>query len=315
MLRKKALRKMIITTMSLFIIMAIYMIPTTNEHNLQTTMEMKYVNTLGNHYIYLLDENNRLVKTKILLDGKNTIENAKIIITNLTKSDNTKFQEQLKPVLPTNTKVLDITYQKQNKTITLNFSKEFLKLEKEEKAIESIVYSLTELNEITNIIIKVENVTLDKYPNSKQELPIPLTRKIGINKQYDLTNTKNITKTVIYYLENLDNNLYYVPVTKYTNDSQDKINIIVEELTTGYIYEPNLISLLDEKTKLIDYHQEEDVLFLNFNDALFDSNGKIQEEVLYTLCYSIFDNYDVNVISIAKENNQVKTLTRNTIGK
>ena len=66
MLRKKALRKIFITTMSLFIIMTIYLIPLT-EKTLETNLEFEYITDLANSSIYLLDENNYLVKTKVLV--------------------------------------------------------------------------------------------------------------------------------------------------------------------------------------------------------------------------------------------------------
>ena len=54
---------MLITTMSLFIIMTIYLIPlsTEQEKMLPTNLELEYITSLGNHSIYLLNENNYLV--------------------------------------------------------------------------------------------------------------------------------------------------------------------------------------------------------------------------------------------------------------
>ena len=94
MLRRKALRKIFITTMSLFIIMTIYTIPV--ESNMKVTpvsKEIEYVTSLGNHSIYLLDNNNYLVKMKILLDSKDLVENIKIIISYLTESNSLKYIE------------------------------------------------------------------------------------------------------------------------------------------------------------------------------------------------------------------------------
>ena len=97
-------------------------------------------------------------------------------------------------------------------------------------------------------------------------------------------------------MENIENNLYYVPVTKYLNDNRDKIKIIVEELSSNYIYESNLMSFLNSNTKLLEYREDDDVMYLNFNDYLFDGNDKVLEEVIYSLAYSVFDNYDVNMV-------------------
>ena len=120
MLRKKALRKIFITTMSLFIIMTIYLIPLT-EKTLETNLEFEYITDLANSSIYLLDENNYLVKTKVLLDEELLEDNIKNIISNLTVSSNSKFPDKLNAIIPKNTKLNNITIEED--IVTLDFSK------------------------------------------------------------------------------------------------------------------------------------------------------------------------------------------------
>ena len=315
MLRKKALRKIFITTMSLFIIMTIYLIPLT-EKTLETNLEFEYITDLANSSIYLLDDNNYLVKTKVLLDEELLEDNIKNIISNLTVSSNSKFPDKLNAIIPKNTKLNNITIE--DDIVTLDFSKELLNIDEElsTKLIESIVYSITELDSITKVNIMVESTPLETYPNSNKKIIMPLTRDIGINNEYTYNTLDNITKVVIYYGEDINNNIYYVPVTKYlnNNDNKDKIDIIVEELTTSYIYEDNLRSILNENVELIDKEIiDEDLLILNFNSALFDNNSTIKEEVLYTLSYSVFSNYDVNTISFKVDNKDIETVKRSSL--
>ena len=315
MLRKKALRKIFITTMSLFIIMTIYLIPLT-EKTLETNLEFEYITDLANSSIYLLDENNYLVKTKVLLDEESLEDNIKNIISNLTVSSNSKFPDKLNAIIPKNAKLNNITIE--DDIVTLDFSKELLNINEElsTKLIESIVYSITELDSITKVNIMVDSIPLDTYPNSNKKITMPLTRDIGINNEYTYNTLYNITKVVIYYGEDINNDIYYVPVTKYlnNNDNKDKIDIIVEELTTSYIYEDNLRSILNENVELIDKEIiDEDLLILNFNSALFDNNSTIKEEVLYTLSYSVFSNYDVNTISFKVDNKDIKTVKKSSL--
>ncbi len=315
MIRKKALRKIFITTMSLFIIMTIYLIPLT-EKTLETNLEFEYVTDLANSSIYLLDENNYLVKTKVLLDEETLEGNIKNIINNLTTSNNSKFPDKLRSIIPKNTKLNNITIE--DDLVTLDFSKELLNIDEElsHKLIESIVYSITELSEINRVNITVDSNPLETYPNSSKKITMPLTRDIGINNEYVYNTLDNITKVVIYYGEDINDDIYYVPVTKYLNNNtnKDKIDIIVEELTTSYIYEDNLRSILNENVELIDKEiVDEDLLILNFNSALFDSNSTIKEEVLYTLSYSAFSNYDVNTISFRVDNKDIETVKRSSL--
>lgn len=315
MLRKKALRKIFITTMSLFIIMTIYLIPLT-EKTLETNLEFEYITDLANSSIYLLDDNNYLVKTKVLLDNEKIEDNIKSIINNLTITNESKFPDQLKAIIPKNTKLKSIKVD--NDLVTLDFSKELLNIDEDlsDKLIEAIVYSITELDNIAKVNIEVDSIPLETYPNSNKKILLPLTRDIGINNEYTYNTLDNITKVVIFYGEDIDSDFYYVPVTKYinNNDNKDKIDIIVEELTTSYIYEDNLRSILNENVELIDKEiVDSDLFILNFNSALFDSNSILKEEVLHTLSYSVFANYDVNTISFEVDNKEVKTITKSSL--
>lgn len=315
MLRKKALRKIFITTMSLFIIMTIYLIPLT-EKTIETNLEFEYTTDIANSSIYLLDENNYLVKTKILLDNEKVEDNIKSIINNLTITDESKFPDNLESIIPKKTKLNSLNIE--NDSVTLDFSKELLKVDEDLsiKLIEAIVFSITEIDDINKVNIKVESIPLETYPNSDRKLIQPLTREIGINSEYTYNTLDNITKVVIYYGEDINDDIYYVPVTKYlnNNDNKDKINIIVEELTTSYIYEDNLKSILNENTKLIDKELvDDDLLILNFNSALFDNNSEIKEEVLYMLSYSVFANYSINTINFRVEGKDIETVKRSDL--
>lgn len=301
MLKKKALRKIFITTLTAFVLLVVYSIPSLYQDDaLKTNLEVEYITGIGTNNIYLLDKNDYLVKTKILLDSNSKEEQVKKLIRNLTINDNSKFPNGLKATIPENTKLLEVYYDEHY--LTLNFNNKLIKdEEKIEKIIESIVYSVMDLGQIDGVIIEVNGETIDGYNKV-------LDRNIGINKSYDIKSRKDINKVVIYYLEQLDGVNYYVPVTKYLNDSDEKIKIIINELTASYIYEPNLMSFLNSNTKLLDYKEAENVMTINFNNAIFDGDNKILEEVTYTLAYSVFANYDVGQVMINVDGKNIETV-------
>lgn len=305
MLRKKALRKIFITTLSAFILLVVYSIPnmTKNDNAIRTNLEVEYITGIGTNNIYLLDKNDLLVKTNILLDKKDKIDQIKLLLNNLIDDNNSKFPNGLSATIPKNTKLIDVVYDEEY--VTLNFSKKLLSVKSElkDRMIESIVYSVMDLGDVKGVIITVEDEMIKEYAKV-------LDRNIGINKKYDIKSRDKINKVVIYYLEEIDDNNYYVPVTKYLNDDRDKIKIIIDELTTSYIYEPNLMSFLNSNTKLLDHEEKENVMSLNFNNALFDGNDKIVEEVKYTLAYSIFDNYDVEQVLLQVDGKNIETISK-----
>lgn len=308
MLKKKALRKIFITTLTAFILLVTYSISnlSNKDNTLKTNLEIEYITGIGTNYIYLLDKNGYLVKSRILLDSTDKEEQIKLLLKNLIKSDNSKFPTGLEATIPTGTKVLDVFYDEEY--VTVNFSKKLWDIDddKKDRMIESIVYSIMDLGGVKGVILEVEEEIPDEYNKV-------LDKSIGINKIYNITSRNDINKVVVYYIEDISGDKYFVPVTKYMNKKDDKIKIVVDELTTSYIYEPNLMSFLNSNTKLLDYKEQENLMTVNFNNAIFDGDSKILEEVSYTLAYSVFDNYDVSQVIIQVDGKNVETLSRKDI--
>jgi len=311
MLRTTALRKIFITTLTMFILLVVFSIPNAENSNiLKTNLEIDATGGLSTNSIYLLNKDGYLVKSKIVLDTSDKKEQIAKIINNLIIREDSKFSNGLMATIPENTKIREIIYA--NEIVTIDFSKDFLKVDvsHEKQMITSIVYSIIELGEVKGVSFLVEGESLLEYPNTHEKLPSVLDKSIGINKKYVVNSRDNISKVVVYYLEDIDDSIYYVPVTKYINDDRDKIKIIVEELSTNYIYENNLMSFLDSKAKLLDYREENNTLILNFNDYLFDYNDKVLEEVLYSISYSVFDNYEVDMVMFEVNNKEVEQISR-----
>ena len=71
------------------------------------------------------------------------------------------------------------------------------------------------------------------------------------------------------------------------------------------------MSFLNSNVRLLDYKEDNDIMYLNFNDYLFDGNDKILEEVLYSLAYSVFDNYNVSMVSFEVNGEIVSHIDKN----
>ena len=311
MLRTKALRKIFLTTLTLFVLLTVFTITNSKTENvLKTNLEIEDIAGFKTDVIYLLNDKGLLVKTKILLEGNTAEEKINKLLLNLTEGSSNSFPEGLKKLIPKGTVVNNVMVG--NNLVTVDFSKKLLKVssDMEKPMVTAIVYSILELGNYEGVSILVDGKVLDKYPNSLEEIPSVINKSIGINKNFSITSYNNINKVVIYYLENIDNNLYYVPVTKYVNDERDKIKIIVEELASSYIYESNLMSFLNSNVRLLDYKEDNDIMYLNFNDYLFDGNDKILEEVLYSLAYSVFDNYNVSMVSFMVNGQRINYVDR-----
>lgn len=299
MIKRISFKKISICLIALFSIFLFYIFPTNDK--LKINEELEYKEDEENlSTIFLLDSNNYLAKTSIDINDKSTKEKAKKLLIALINGE--KYEEKIpngfKSIIPNTTKILNIEYK--DNVIKVDFSKELMdtSIDNEEKIIEAIVYTLTSIDEIKYIIIYMEGKILTKLPQSNITLPSTLDRSFGINKEYDITSDKNITKTTVYYINRYNNEEYYVPVTKITNDKREKAEIIIEELSFNSTYNTNLMSYLNSNTKIISIDESNDKLVIDFNDNIFNDKESlaILDEVIYTISLSLFDNYDVKQV-------------------
>lgn len=294
MIKKYAINKITVTTMCLMLLFMFYLIPMPSNDivsNVINNPKQKVENI-----VYLLDDDNYVSRITTYYD-KITIENAIKEKINILTNGLIGY-EKFYSLIPKNTKLNSIKVEKNN--VYLDFSKDILEVSKylEEEMIEAIVYTLSEINGINNIYITVEKEKLEYLPNSEKKIPYPLTKEIGINKEYNINSFNDINKTTIVFSKNLDNYSYYVPVTKVTNNNDEKINIIIEELKSGVNSQNNLNGHICENVILEDYDIYENKVSLVFNDYIFSdlNHSLILEEVKYVISESIFENYNVEEV-------------------
>ena len=311
MLKKKLIRKIIVATSALFALALIYLIPNEDQNsNLQIDQNLEYINlSVVTNSIYLVDNNNYVAKTKVVVNSTTIEDKIKELVEVLISggSGENKIPNGFKSILPSETKILSVKYE--NGLVKIDFSKDILDINKdyEEKMIEALVYTITSIDEVEKIIIYVEGDILNKLPQTGINLPSTLDRNFGVNKLYDFTKTKDINQVTIYYLNKHDDNYYYVPVTKYLNDNREKIKIIIDELSSKNSYNTNLLSYLNSNTELLAIEEQPDILELTFNSYIFSDvdNKDILEEVIYTICLSVKDNYDVDQVVIKNDNDEI----------
>lgn len=304
MLKRKALRKIFISLSCILLIGILYLFPDKNE-----PIKTNITKNNNTNIIYLLDNNNYVSRVSTILTSTKLEDKIKEIINILTIGSNNYIREGFTKVIPKNTKLIGINIE--NNLVKLNFSKELLNvsLENEEKMIESIVYSITSLDNIKYVSLYVEGNILNKLPKSNKNMNTILDRGIGVNKEFNITNVNNISKTTIYYMSKYNDYYYYVPVTKIDNNDKNKIEIIIKELTGNKLLNTNLISYLNSNTELLSYNETDKTLLLNFNEGILEdiNTNNILEEVSYSINLSIKDNYNVDEVLYYVNNKIIST--------
>lgn len=302
------MNKIFVSTLIFGLLLLFYLVP---SPSFEVEINEKDDNKEFENVVYLLDDDNyvsRVISYYDETDIEKVIRNKINILINGDKNLNNFYS-----LIPKKTILKDISVNKDS--VYLNFSKEFLNVNKyiEESMVESIVYTLTEINGINNVYINVDGEKFVMLPNSKKVIPYPLTRSFGINKKYDLDSLNDIDKTIVYFVKKYDSSEYYVPITKVSNLSSSKIDIIIDELKSTVNAQDNLSSFISDNVVLEESKIIDDKIDLVFNEYIFSDSSKktILEEVKYVVSQSIFDNLDVKeVIFSTKEHNNIVSIKK-----
>lgn len=296
MLKRKALNRIFLTTVVFFVVFTLYNLKEISNNDIS-----KESSNTKEETIYTLNDDNYVSKTSVYVSKVLTLEDKireKLEIMIEKNNKNALLPSYFNPILPENTKVLDVVVE--DSLVKVYFSKELMNIteEQSEKMIEAIVYTITNEN-ILGVEIYVNGSMLKYVPHTDKELPTVLTKDIGINKTYEIFNSSDISKIVMTYYTNSDNNYYEVPVTKYVNDKREKLEIIFEELESSSL-DKNLINLLDN-IKINSYK-------IYDNKIAIDINKELSNEEENLVFKSIFDNYDKEKVEIFV--NEVKNIEK-----
>lgn len=308
MIKKYAMNKIFVSTLIFGLLLLFYLVP---SPSFEVEINEKDDNKEFENVVYLLDDDNYVSRVISYYDETDIDKVIRNKINILINGD--KNLDNFYSLIPKKTILKDISVNKDS--VYLNFSKEFLNVNKyiEESMVESIVYTLTEINGINNVYINVDGKKFVMLPNSKKVIPYPLTRSFGINKKYDLDSLNGIDKTIVYFVKKNDSGEYYVPITKVSNLSSSKIDIIIDELKSIVNAQDNLSSFISDNVVLEENKIIDDKINLVFNEYIFSDSSKktILEEVKYVVSQSIFDNLDVKeVIFSTKEHNNIVSIKK-----
>jgi len=250
--------------------MTIATIPTISKnHVMRTNLEIEK-QTFPMNSIYLLNKDDYLIETKVYLPKNNKIETLVEYLKENHKQDSTK----VRGYIPENTKIL--SYKEKNGILEIHFSEELKNMKKE--YLPGIVKTFERQTGIdkVNLYIEQEKISISY-----------------INLEKDRKSRNDLDTIVVYYMDPSEENSF-VPVTKYIEKDQNKIEVILEELKENI--PDNLMSFVRDQLEVIEEEEITDGVILNFNKELIEEKNS-QEQVLKEIGYSILDSLNVtNVI-------------------
>ena len=308
MLTKILIKKMFITSSIVIIILLVYFMPGVVEvdNNFKTSVE--YVD-LTNNIVYLVDGDGFLVESTIsTIDVETDEDKIRDLLNHLSDASNEIIPNGLNHVF--NSKISLIGVFVDENIASLNFSNDVLELDNKEliRFVEAVSYTIINNLDINGVGIYVDNKLINTYVDI--DIPDIITKDFGINKMYHFNKTDDIVKYVVYYTKIIDGNRYYVPVTKYINSDDDKINIIIKDLSSSYIYQPNLVSIVSEEIELLNSNINNNEMVLDFSNSIFLDNYDIKEEVVYPFVSTILSNYDVESVVFRANGEEILKKTK-----
>lgn len=293
MIKKFTFKKICITTLLLLVSVILYNYP--EELSKHISEEQPIVKRT----IYLIDMDGFVAMSEYSSKVNTIKERVYEMVDALTVSSSFTPNNDLEPILPKGTKIIDFSIQ--DGLLKINFNKNLLSIssELEEKMIESLVFSLTSIEEIEKVMIFVEGDHLEELPHSKKKLDLYLDRSYGINKINDITTFFDTQLVTVYY----NKKDYYVPVSLLVNDQNDKVNIIINRLKGNSLQYSHLSTQLNYQLELTNYSINENDITLSFNHVLLDSvyDGFLKEEVKYAIFYSLHDTLGIKDVSFFAE--------------
>ena len=255
MIKKYVINKANVLVMCFILISLFCLIPVSNEEYVVDNSRKIKSN------IFLLDKDNYVSMVTYFFDESSVID---LIFSKLNLLIN-GVDDNFISLIPKNTRINKVDVIKDN--VYIDFSSDFYDVSEfyQEEMIESIIYSICDIEGINYIYLSVDGKEFKKFPNSNSEYSYPLSKDFGINKEYNINDFKNISKTVVVFAKKCDDLEYYVPVTKVYNSSNDKIEIIIEELKSSVNSQYGLVGYLDDNFELINYSIDDDSITVVFN--------------------------------------------------
>ena len=226
--------------------------------------------------VFLKDKDNTLVPLTIKYEKFDSLGEELMFVTNMLKEDSKVSNSTFKGVLPSNTTIKSLELNEN--VLNINFDENFMTYDSKDelRILESLVWTLTDFNEVDSINLYVNDEKLTNMPVANTPIKHNIDRQIGINN-YLLTSSMIIgsSRVLSYYEKLIDDSYYYVPVTHYVKNSN---NLSIYDLTVSTMFEQpgitsslNVCRALESTTMVASSILENDVLYLSLSeDILFD---------------------------------------------
>lgn len=208
-------------------------------------------------------------------------------------------------LLPEGTIVKGINIKADSKLAVVDFSKEFnsYKAEDERRVLEAVVWTLTELDNVDKVSIRVEGKDLTQMSAAKTPVDSEMSRAMGINLEFTsgLNLGQSIPVTLYFQSKTAEEYSYYVPVTRMVARTDNVAKAAVEELIKGPEgSRSGLASVLAEDTGVLQAQvsQDQTVVTVDLNDKLLGADKLVPAGAAQALILSLTETTGANKVQL-----------------
>ncbi|WP_168123789.1 GerMN domain-containing protein [Paenibacillus sp. HB172176] len=252
--------------------------------------------------VYLQDRNGYLAPVSLPASLKTGEEPGQLALEMMV--DNGSYASELpddfRAMIPQGTQIL--SYETQDGIAMVNFSSPFVDYssDDERSIVEAITWTLTAMNGVTGVELSVDGEHLTEMPVAGYPMDEDLTRAIGINiETADGVNMSNSSPVTLYFsAQTMDDDQYYVPVTRLIARSDSRALAAMEELIAGPLNKKELTSVIMPDVVVNSIDEKDGVVTIDLSDDSYEAGQKMPSEMLQAIVLSLTDNTSATSVQI-----------------
>lgn len=210
--------------------------------------------------------------------------------------------EDFRAMIPQGTQVLSYDYDKQYKVAKINLSGAFADYNAlDERAIvEAITWTLTAMTGIEGVELYVDGELLEEMPQASFPIQGKLTRAIGINVETaDGVHVANSSPVTLYFsAETINEEQYYVPVTRLVTRSDSAAHTAMEQFIQGPINKKELNGVILPNVEVTGIEEKDNMIVIDLKDEAYTEGQQVPSEMLEALVLSLTESTDADSVQI-----------------
>jgi Spore germination protein len=205
-------------------------------------------------------------------------------------------------IIPKGTSVIKYTESKDTKLATVDFSKSFTDYNaaEERKIVEAIAWTLTGLPDVSGVELMLEGTKLTEMPERSYPLDRPLDRSVGINLEAadGVDYGQSVPVTLYFSSETQDGDMYYVPVTRLINRTDDLLKASIDQLIAGPLGQSQLIGVMTPDVQVKSVVPSDDMITVNLQDEQYMEGMVEPDEMLQAIILSVTENANASASKV-----------------